>query len=150
MPWHRASNRLHRARSCRTASSRRSELGRNPGARGPCADRRLCTPSIRNRSPWLRSPSTGASSACARPSSLPAWYPVPMTQPVNAGLLPVKRLDRAKARLGSHFGETRRELIARALFADALSLCTETDFLEWWVVSDDDEVLSKAREAGQT
>jgi 2-phospho-L-lactate guanylyltransferase len=71
-----------------------------------------------------------------------------MTQPVNAGLLPVKRLDRAKARLGPHFGETRRELIARALFADALSLCTETDFLEWWVLSDDDEVLSRAREAG--
>lgn len=67
---------------------------------------------------------------------------------MDAGLLPVKALDRAKARLAPDFDETQRRAIATALLEDALSLCTSADFLEWWVVSVDDHVLARASEAG--
>jgi 2-phospho-L-lactate/phosphoenolpyruvate guanylyltransferase len=67
---------------------------------------------------------------------------------MNAGILPVKRLSRAKRRLGRDLGEGRREGIARALLDDALGLLAAVDFLDWWVVSDDPEVLERARADG--
>lgn len=67
---------------------------------------------------------------------------------VDAGLLPVKRLDKAKARLGTHFDAAVRRDLAEALLADALKLLDESSFLNWWVVSDDPEVLALAGEHG--
>lgn len=67
---------------------------------------------------------------------------------MDAGVLPVKALGRAKARLAPDFDESQRRAIAAALLDDALTLCASVDFLEWWVVSDDDEVLGRASEAG--
>jgi 2-phospho-L-lactate guanylyltransferase len=67
---------------------------------------------------------------------------------MNAGILPVKRLSRAKRRLGRDLGDARREEIARALLADALGLLAAVDSLDWWVVSDDPEVLERARSGG--
>jgi 2-phospho-L-lactate guanylyltransferase len=67
---------------------------------------------------------------------------------MDAGILPVKRLDRAKARLGAAFGEPQRVEIAGALLADAFDLCASVDFLAWWVVSDDDAVLAEAETRG--
>lgn len=63
---------------------------------------------------------------------------------MDAGLLPVKRLDRAKARLAAHFGDAERRAVAAALLDDALTLCAAVAFLRWWVVSDDDAVLRRA------
>ncbi len=67
---------------------------------------------------------------------------------MDAGLLPVKALDRAKSRLAPDFDESQRRAVATAFLEDALDLCTSVEFLEWWVVSDDDEVLSRAAAAG--
>ena len=67
---------------------------------------------------------------------------------MNAGLLPVKRLDTAKRRLLPHVTDEERLTIARALFDDALDLCASAGGLEWWVVSDDDEVLAAATARG--
>jgi 2-phospho-L-lactate guanylyltransferase len=72
----------------------------------------------------------------------------PIMSAMNAGILPVKRLSRSKRRLGRDLGEGRREGIARALLADALGLLAAVDFLDWWVVSDDPEVLERARADG--
>ncbi len=64
---------------------------------------------------------------------------------MDAGILPVKRLDRAKQRLGQHFSDEARLQIARALLEDALRLCRATSgFITWWVVSDDSRVLDRA------
>jgi 2-phospho-L-lactate guanylyltransferase len=67
---------------------------------------------------------------------------------VDAGLLPVKHLDRAKARLTSHLDAGARRELAEALMSDAMRLVGAADFLEWWVVSDDPEVLAAAQERG--
>jgi 2-phospho-L-lactate guanylyltransferase len=67
---------------------------------------------------------------------------------MDAGLLPVKPLDRAKGRLAEHFSHADRTAIARALFEDALSLCAGADFLSWWAISDDPDVLSAASARG--
>ncbi len=64
---------------------------------------------------------------------------------MDAGVLPVKRLVDAKSRLAGHFDPHERSAIARALLEDALDLCRAADFLEWWIVSDDEEVLEIAR-----
>ena len=64
---------------------------------------------------------------------------------MDAGILPVKRLDKAKQRLGTHFSDEARLQIARALLEDALRLCRSTaGFITWWVVSDDPKVLERA------
>jgi 2-phospho-L-lactate guanylyltransferase len=67
---------------------------------------------------------------------------------MDAGLLPVKRLDRAKQRLAPAFGTDERLQITTALLEDALALCRGTPFLSWWVVSDDPAVLERARGLG--
>ena len=67
---------------------------------------------------------------------------------MDAGILPVKALDRAKSRLSPHFDATERRRIADALFEDALAMCATVDFLEWWVVSDGNEVLERAESRG--
>lgn len=67
---------------------------------------------------------------------------------MDAGLLPVKALARAKGRLSPDFDDAQRREIATALFEDALDLCASVDFLQWWVVSEDDEVLRRAAGAG--
>lgn len=64
---------------------------------------------------------------------------------MDAGVLPVKALARAKQRLDPHFGSDERVAIACALLEDALALCTACDFLTWWVVSDDPAILEEAR-----
>lgn len=63
---------------------------------------------------------------------------------MDAGILPVKHLRRAKARLSEHFSDDQRAEIAAALLDDALALCESVDFMEWWVVSDDDHALKLA------
>lgn len=67
---------------------------------------------------------------------------------MDAGLLPVKRLDRAKRRLLPHVTEEQRLAIARALLEDALDLCTSASMFEWWVVSEDEEVRGLAEGRG--
>ena len=67
---------------------------------------------------------------------------------MDAGLLPVKRLDRAKQRLLPHVSEAEREAIARALLDDALALCESATMFEWWVVSDDPDVAALASSRG--
>lgn len=67
---------------------------------------------------------------------------------MDAGLLPVKRLDRAKGRLSGWLDPDERAALALALFEDALDLCSSTPWLRWWVVSDDGEVLTIAAGRG--
>jgi 2-phospho-L-lactate/phosphoenolpyruvate guanylyltransferase len=67
---------------------------------------------------------------------------------MDAGLLPVKRLDTAKRRLLPHVSEEERFTIARALLEDSLDLCASVDVLQWWVVSEDESVRELARSRG--
>jgi 2-phospho-L-lactate/phosphoenolpyruvate guanylyltransferase len=67
---------------------------------------------------------------------------------MNAGILPVKRLNEAKRRLGPEVGEANRRRIARALLDDALGLLAAANFITWWIVSADPEVLDRARARG--
>lgn len=67
---------------------------------------------------------------------------------MDAGLLPVKRLDTAKRRLLPHVTEDERLAIARALLEDALDLCGSAEMFEWWVVSEDETVRGLARNRG--
>ena len=54
----------------------------------------------------------------------------------------------AKSRLASRFSDRDRLSIAAALFEDALNLCRETKHLRWWIVSDDQDVVDRARTQG--
>jgi 2-phospho-L-lactate/phosphoenolpyruvate guanylyltransferase len=67
---------------------------------------------------------------------------------MDGALLPVKSPARAKSRLAGRFSDAVRADLAWALFEDALTLCASAPFLEWWVVSDDAEVLRRARAGG--
>jgi 2-phospho-L-lactate/phosphoenolpyruvate guanylyltransferase len=67
---------------------------------------------------------------------------------MDAGLLPVKRLDRAKVRLSGWLDPEERAALARAMFEDALDLCSSCSWLNWWVVSDDKNVLTTAVQRG--
>ena len=67
---------------------------------------------------------------------------------MDAGLLPVKRLSEAKGRLAPRFDAAQRLELSRALLADALDRCEATDFLRWWVVTDDPEVSHEATARG--
>lgn len=67
---------------------------------------------------------------------------------MDAGLLPVKALARAKSRLSPLFDDEGRLAVATALLEDALALSASVDFLQWWVVSEDPDVLERASGAG--
>ena len=67
---------------------------------------------------------------------------------MDAGLIPVKALHRAKTRLAPTFDAGARLEVARALLDDAIRLALTAPFLEWWVVTDDDEVTSAATAYG--
>lgn len=67
---------------------------------------------------------------------------------VDAGILPVKNLSRAKARLAGHFSDAERLEIAEALLEDSLALCRDSGFLTWWVASDDEQALTRAKDYG--
>ena len=67
---------------------------------------------------------------------------------MDAGILPVKRLDQAKQRLSPHLEDETRQRVARALLEDALTLCEDVGFLDWLVVSDDDTVLELVKNKG--
>lgn len=67
---------------------------------------------------------------------------------MDAGILPVKSLRTAKSRVAETYGEPARAQIAAALLLDAFELLSASDFLRWWVVSDDDEVLQAATARG--
>jgi 2-phospho-L-lactate/phosphoenolpyruvate guanylyltransferase len=67
---------------------------------------------------------------------------------MDAGILPVKSPTRAKQRLAPDFSPSERHNIALALFEDALDLCESSGFLDWWVVSDDADVLQVAADRG--
>lgn len=67
---------------------------------------------------------------------------------MDAGLLPVKRLDRAKKRLAGSLTESQRLEVVEALLEDAFDLCASAGFLTWWVVSDDPNVLERAEARG--
>ena len=67
---------------------------------------------------------------------------------MDAGIVPVKRLSRAKGRLEGHFARKDCTRIARAMFEDALALCRAADFISWWVVSDDPAVIEAAAAHG--
>jgi 2-phospho-L-lactate/phosphoenolpyruvate guanylyltransferase len=67
---------------------------------------------------------------------------------MDAGIVPVKRLSRAKGRLEGHFSRGDCTRIAHAMFEDALALCRAVDFISWWVVSDDSDVIEAAAAQG--
>jgi 2-phospho-L-lactate/phosphoenolpyruvate guanylyltransferase len=67
---------------------------------------------------------------------------------MDAGLVPVKALARAKSRLGRAYGEERRAQLVEALLDDTFSLCSSVDFLNWFFVSSDRVVLERAEKQG--
>jgi 2-phospho-L-lactate/phosphoenolpyruvate guanylyltransferase len=67
---------------------------------------------------------------------------------MDAGVLPVKSPRRAKSRLDGPLGSAGRIAVAEALYEDALALVAGCDFLTWWVVSDDDDILRRGAERG--
>lgn len=67
---------------------------------------------------------------------------------MDAGILPVKGLKRAKQRLAGVLSDEDRLAVATALFEDALDLCSSFEELSWWVVSDDTQVLGAAAQRG--
>lgn len=67
---------------------------------------------------------------------------------MNAGLLPVKRLDAAKSRLDGVFDARQRFQLASALLEDALDLAKATELLEWFVLTADADVARRARARG--
>ena len=67
---------------------------------------------------------------------------------MDAGLLPVKHLDRAKSRLLPHVTDDQRRAIALAMLTDALDLCAAVKGLAWWVVTDDETAIAMAHERG--
>jgi 2-phospho-L-lactate guanylyltransferase len=67
---------------------------------------------------------------------------------MDAGILPVKRLDAAKSRLDAYFDLPQRRELARAMVEDALDLCSDAPFLRWHVLTADATARSLARERG--
>ncbi len=67
---------------------------------------------------------------------------------MHVGVLPVKRLVDAKSRLSPYLDAARRTEVALALLDDALRMCEEVDFLQWWVVTDDEQVQESSSARG--
>ena len=68
---------------------------------------------------------------------------------MDAGLVPIKSLSRAKERLSARYDEAQRIRIAEALLRDVLALTDSVPELEWWFVTDDDEVAREATAHGR-
>jgi 2-phospho-L-lactate guanylyltransferase len=67
----------------------------------------------------------------------------------TAAILPVKRFDRAKSRLGESVAETLRDRLARAMVADVLEALAHASAIELtYVVSREPSVAQTAREHG--
>lgn len=66
---------------------------------------------------------------------------------MDAGLLPVKPVARAKQRLAAALGPSRERLV-RALVADALDLVGGDPGTTWWVVTSDPWVATEAKNRG--
>lgn len=66
----------------------------------------------------------------------------------TAALLPVKSPARAKSRLAKELGADATLRVAWALLEDSLRLLASASELDWWVISDDDGVLTRGEEAG--
>lgn len=67
---------------------------------------------------------------------------------MDAGILPVKRLDAAKSRLEPYFDPRQRRALAEAMLEDALDLCSAASFLEWHVLTAEKSVGAAARDRG--
>ena len=67
---------------------------------------------------------------------------------MDAALVPVKALARAKSRLAGHFAPNERLAVARALLEDTFTLAESASFLSWWIVSPDPVVEELARSRG--
>ena len=76
-------------------------------------------------------------------------YARSMPTPTDAGIVPIKALARAKERLRTRYDAAQREAIARALMQDALVLTDSFPELEWWFVTDDDEVAKACEGHGR-
>jgi 2-phospho-L-lactate/phosphoenolpyruvate guanylyltransferase len=62
--------------------------------------------------------------------------------------MPIKSPARAKRRLADAIDPSAHEELTRALLEDALALCSGSDDVRWWVVSDDEEVRAQAEARG--
>jgi 2-phospho-L-lactate guanylyltransferase len=76
-----------------------------------------------------------------------ACYPSTLAR-MDAGLVPIKSLSRAKERLSSRYDQAQRIEIARALLQDLLALTDSFPELEWWFVTDDDDVAHEVESHG--
>jgi 2-phospho-L-lactate/phosphoenolpyruvate guanylyltransferase len=63
---------------------------------------------------------------------------------MDAGIVPIKKLEDAKTRLAEIFERDQRVAVARALVEDSFALISRARFLSWWVVTDDAEIGSAA------
>lgn len=67
---------------------------------------------------------------------------------MDAGILPIKNLDRAKGRLAGSLEDRDRRRVAEALALDALDLVAGLGAPRWRVVSDDSWILERADSLG--
>jgi 2-phospho-L-lactate/phosphoenolpyruvate guanylyltransferase len=67
---------------------------------------------------------------------------------MDAGIVPIRTPKAGKQRLLAQLSDSEREEVARALIDDAFDLMARCTQLDWWVVSDDAEVLERAVAAG--
>ena len=67
---------------------------------------------------------------------------------MNAGLLPIKSPTRAKQRLAPGLSDAAHREITEALLEDALDFCGRTNEIRWWVISDDENVRTRAQDRG--
>jgi 2-phospho-L-lactate guanylyltransferase len=77
-----------------------------------------------------------------------ACYPSTLAR-MDAGLVPIKSLSRAKERLSSRYDQAQRTRIARALLQDVLALTDSFPDLEWWFVTDDVDVVREVESHGR-
>jgi 2-phospho-L-lactate guanylyltransferase len=62
--------------------------------------------------------------------------------------MPIKSPTRAKRRLAEALDPDSHRKLIEALIEDALTFCSGTDEIVWWVVSDDEAVRAQAQGAG--
>lgn len=64
--------------------------------------------------------------------------------------MPIRTPRAGKQRLLAQLAESEREAVARALIDDTFDLMARCTELDWWIVSDDEEILERAVTAGHT